>query len=409
MDKARKKFVLYAEIAVLILLTVLLSVINMVNFTMVSEDADRITEILANAHGSFDRDKNEVGGNPSETSPLKKRFGGFGNMGPNSPETDASVRYFTFAFDKEGNVETIAFKMSAYSEADAAEWARELQNGITGWTRVNYRYRVYKDDKKIFVTVIDQGRELLPSYRILIISLCGGAVLLVLSLIILTAVGKKLFKPLEESDRKQKQFITNVEKEFKHPLTIINANTELIEKQYGPSENTNIINKQVKRMTALVKDLGSLGIFDNSKLSVSKVNLSDILSRVLDSRKEKFKQSGIELRLSIEPDIILAGDENALKRSISELADNALKYAVSYAGFTLKKNQDRIIFRQENDTTLPDGTVDQVFDRFTTLENAIGKDSIGLGLSYVKQTVTAYNGRASAKVSNGVFTLKIDL
>ncbi len=408
MDKARKKFVLYAEIAVFVLLTVLLSVINIVNFTMVSEDADRITEILANSHGSFDRDKGEFNDHALEEPFAKKRLGGFGNMGPGSPETDSSVRYFTFSIDENGNAQKVAFKMSAYTESEAAEWAKSLQDGITGWTRVNYRYRVYRDNKLTFVTVIDQGRELLPSYRILIISLCGGAVLLVLSMLILMSVGKKLFKPLEESDRKQKQFITNVEKEFKHPLTIINANTELIEKQNGPSECTNIINKQVKKMTALVKDLGSLGIFHDEN-SISKINLSDIFVRVLDSKKDDFNKAGIELRTSIKPDVTFAGDENSIKRSVSELAANSLKYSVSYASFTLEKNSDRIIIRIENDTTLPDGNIDQIFDRFTTLENAVGKDCIGLGLSYVKQTVNAYNGRASAKVNNGVFNLKIDL
>ena len=47
MNKARKKFIIYAECAIFVLLTLLLSVINVVNFTMVSEDADRITEIIA--------------------------------------------------------------------------------------------------------------------------------------------------------------------------------------------------------------------------------------------------------------------------------------------------------------------------------------------------------------------------
>ena len=46
-DKVRKKFVLYAELSVFILLTVLLSVINVINFTMVAEDADHMTEAIS--------------------------------------------------------------------------------------------------------------------------------------------------------------------------------------------------------------------------------------------------------------------------------------------------------------------------------------------------------------------------
>ena len=52
-DKVRKKFVLYAELSVFILLTVLLSVINVINFTMVAEDADHVTEAISFSTGKF--------------------------------------------------------------------------------------------------------------------------------------------------------------------------------------------------------------------------------------------------------------------------------------------------------------------------------------------------------------------
>ena len=52
-DKVRKKFVLYAELSVFILLTVLLSVINVINFTMVAEDADHMTEAISFSTGKF--------------------------------------------------------------------------------------------------------------------------------------------------------------------------------------------------------------------------------------------------------------------------------------------------------------------------------------------------------------------
>lgn len=428
MNKARKKLILYAECAVFILLTVLLTVINVVNFTMATDDADLITKRIAGEYGSFSTDKapkpNEVDPNsqsqndtqdnapPDSERTTRKRFGGFGEMGPNSPELNSSTRYFTYAFDENGSAEKVAFKISAVTESEAEEWAKSLINGDVGWTRANYRYRVYEHNGKTYVTVIDQGRELLPSYRILIVSVCGGAVMLVLSLLILVLVGKRLFKPLEESDRKQKQFISNVESEFKVPLTIINANTELLEKENGPSEYMNIINKQVRKMTAMVKDLAALSIFDEKDMAHSKVNLSNLLSFALDSNRMKFNERGIRLDMEITPDIIINGDEGAMKKVLSEIIDNSLKFAKTEAKFVLKKPNDRIIFRQINDANLPgsvNGSVDRIFDRFTTLDNAVGRNGVGLGLSYVKDAVNAHNGRINARVNDGVFTLQIDL
>lgn len=404
MNKARKKFILYAECAVFILLTVLLTVINMVNFTMVSEDADRITEKLSFNHGTFNNERPPQ----QDNNFTKKRFTDLNEMGPNSPELNFSLRYFTYAFDKEGNAEQVIFKMAAVTEEEAQEWAQSLVDQSIGWTRGTYRYRVYQEDKKTYVTVIDQSRELLPSYRILIISVCGEIAVLILSWLILLAVGKKIFKPLEESDRKQKQFIKNIENDFKLPLTIINANTEIMEKQNGPSECTNIINKQVRKMTSLVKDLGVLSIFNEKDLSLSHINLSDILNHAIDKNKEKFAEKKIELKTDIASDIIIKGDENSMKKAISELLENSLKYSQKEAVFQLEKLNDRIMIKQSNDTTLPSGNIDKIFDRFTTLSNA-QENSTGLGLSYVKDTVKAHNGRIRAKVSDNTFLLEIDL
>lgn len=413
MNKVKKKFILYAEIAVFVLLTVLLSVINVINFTMVSEDADKITEAISKSSGIFFQDerKNE---NKEDFIPQNSgtHFGEhnrMGPMGPNSPEMNASLRFFTYAFDNDGNSEKIEYRMSAVTENEAESWARSLVNEKIGWTNSTYRYRVYEKNDKTYVTVIDQGRELLPSYRILIISVCGEVIFLLLSLLILTFVGQRLFKQFEEADRKQKLFIANVENQFKMPITIINADNEVIERLNGSSEQTKSINKQVKKMTKLVKNLAVLSIFEEKDMAVSDIDISNIFSVVIDEKKSEFEKNNIKLEFDICPEIKISGDEQAIKNVFEELAENSLKFAKSKTSFVLKKQNDRIIICQTNDTDLPDGNIDQIFDRFTTLENAKEKDGAGLGLSHVKEIAKAHNGRVSAKVNNGIFTLQIDL
>ena len=405
MNKAVRKFVLSAEGAIFVLLTVLLSVINIVNFAMAGDDADHVTQRIEEQQGMFHSNTKP----PEPRKNNRFRFEGFGNMGPDSPEMDDSLRYFTISFDKDNNADTVVFKMSAISEDEAVSWAESLLSYQTGWTHVNYRYRVYESDDKTFVTVIDQGRELLASYRILVISVSGGVILLLLSLVILMVTGRRIFRPIEESDRKQKQFISNVEQEFSVPLTVINANTELIERKYGPDETTNTINKQVRRMTATVRDMSDLAVFEEKDKNISTIRLSDMLSRVIDNRIAEFEKKNVNLTCEIDEDISLEGDDNRMKRALIEIADNAVKFASKEALFSLHKHKNRIILIQENDTDLKDGSCDQVFDRFTMLENSKGTDGIGLGLSYVKQTVLAHNGRVSAKVVKGRFILQIAL
>ncbi len=406
MNNVRNRFLLYSMLAIFALLTVMLSIINGVNFTMASNDADVITEMLSEKHGYFPEDKNPEFGFKPRINPSNEQMG---PMGPDSPEVNSSLRYFTYSFNRNNKAKKVAFHISAVDEEEAEQWAASLINENIGWTRGTYRYRVYEEGGKTLVTVIDQGRELLPSYRILIISVCGEILGLIISFLILRLVGKRLFKPLEEADYKQKKFIANIENEFKLPLTIINANTELIEKEIGLSDNITSINRQVKKMTALVKEIGSLAIFESENPAITKVNISSTLSALLECEKTRFEEKNISLDYTVQDNIVIDGEEESLKRVLSELIDNAVKYSVSKTSFTLKKEKDRVLIIQSNDTTLSDDNIDQVFDRFVTLENADNTDSVGLGLSYVKDIVKSHNGRVSVKVKDEMFTITIAL
>ena len=407
MNKARKKLIIYSELSIFILLTVLLSIINVISFTQVSDDADHLTAMIADANGKLKSSDNPSGSFDKDGMHFGNRK--MGPMGPDSPDMKSSLRYFTIAFDQDLNAEVIDFRMSAVSQEDAEQWARSLIHETTGWSNTTYRFRVYGDKEKTYVTVIDQSRELLPCYRILSASAIGETVVLLISLLILILIGKRLLKPIEEADRKQKQFISKLEAEFKMPLTIINADTEVLEKENGQTDMTRSINKQVRKMTGLVKDLGALSVFEENDVSVSETDLSNLMKSMLDSKRSAFAEKGLTLETDIDDGISFRGDEEAIKKCIRELLDNSLKFAESTVYYSLKKQNYRITLTQVNDTKLSTGSCDQVFDRFTRLENSASKDGAGLGLSYVKDIIRAHNGRVSARVNSGNFTLKIDL
>lgn len=400
MKKARKKFLLSAVISVFVLLLALLAVINVVNFTMAAGDADEITGMLSAGHGAF---------GPGGDRRPGEMMNPFGPMGPKSPEMESSIRYFTVAISEDGSAETIAFHISAVTEEEAEDWAESLSGSSTGWTRGTYRYRMYEDGGRMFVTVIDQSRELLPSFRILIISAVGLVLGTLIAFAVLFFTGEKLFAPLDEADRKQKRFLSSAEKQFKVPLTVISAETELIERASGPDEHTRSIHTQVRHMGGLVRDLGSLAVFEERDGAKMDVALSEFVAAELSERAAKFEEKGIALMNDIAPDVIVAADPDALKRLLDELCENVLRFAKSKAAFILRADNDRVTLIAENDADLPDGSCDQVFDRFTRLDNAASIESAGLGLSYVKDIVKAHDGRVHAQVTDGVFRLTVSL
>ena len=400
MREARKKFLMSAMIALFVLLSEILAIINGVNYTMASADADVVTQMIAQNKGSF--------GPPRQETVVQDDFRRFGPMGPDSPEIRESLRYFTAAFDSEGEARLVAYEITAVSEEEALEWAKSLASESTGWSRATYRYRVYEAEGVTYVTVIDQGRELLSSWRILRISIIGEISGLVIAFLVLLQVSRKLFRPLEEADRKQKKFMADAEKEFKVPLTVIRVNTELLEKEHGSSNETQSINRQVKKMTGLVGRLGNMAIFaDENKPEA--FNLSALIGQMADEAKPVFETAGLKLVTELESAVEAAGEEDTYRKIVKELLSNAEKFSCSEAKISLSREKDRIILRTINDTKLPDMDASHAFDRFVRLENAAEAEGAGLGLSYVREWVQTLSGRCNAKVENGLFHVRITL
>jgi signal transduction histidine kinase len=119
--------------------------------------------------------------------------------------------------------------------------------------------------------------------------------------------------------------------------------------------------------------------------------------------------AGIRLKAEWTEGVTVNANPESLKRIAGELLENVRKFAVSDALMRNEKHEGRIILTVSNDCTLPDGSCDNVFDRFIRLANAEGKPGAGLGLSFVKDAVRQIGGRVSAKVENGRFILQLFL
>ncbi|MBQ5969853.1 MAG: HAMP domain-containing histidine kinase [Clostridia bacterium] len=399
MRKVRKKFILFAMLSIFVLLTALLGILNGISFTRTAEDADRVTQMLCDGHGSFD-----------QSPPPEQPQGRFGPAWRDTQPLRASIQYFTVGFKKSGDdVKFVEQHLAGLSEDDAVAWARSLKNGETGWTKTVYRYRVVSDDGRTIVTVIDQSRELLSPYRILKISIVGELAVLLIAFFVLLFVSKRLLKPLEETDRKQKRFIAELEQELRVPLTVLDAGTELTEKEHGATDVTRSMRRQIKQMAHLLRSLEALTVLEPDEHNASTFSLSDLCNQVIDTRAADFEMRGLRFTPHIAPGVTLTGDNEGMRKLLDELLENQLKFSTGHASLTLKEENNHVLLLAQNGTDLAPRNAEAVFDRFTRLENAVGHSGAGLGLSYVKDIVKAQGGRISAELKDGTFLIKINL
>ena len=438
--KLRNKFILTAMLSVFILLLLILGTINFVNFHLVAADADQITMQIERGQGKLDGGRPEGmmdpnngnfnnGDNTTDTTTTSSSDlgvnqqelagenggmpGGMNGYGPNSPELGGSTRYFTYSFDQDGVATSVAYQISAVSEEEALDWAEDLKDNSYGWTRIFYRYRVWiGEDGNTYVTVIDQSRELLPSFRVLIASIIGGLVGLVIAFLALIPISKKVVDPIVEMNNKQNRFIMEASYALKNPITVIDTNRQIIEYQTGTTKETDAIGKEVLKLVNLSIGLDTLTSYEEKKIIYKEFDVSLLFNEIVASYEGLYKNNKIELNLDIEPNITYRSDSQALGKIFNILLDNSLKYSLTYTNFRLLKNQERLMIEIANDADdIKDGDLDSVFERFYRSEDvrASSVDGAGLGLSIVKEIVDNLGGRIMAKGENGNFIIKIEL
>lgn len=259
-----------------------------------------------------------------------------------SPESQFDTRYFTVTINSKGDVENIdTSKIASVSSENAAEYAKKLWksgkkgDGKSGFAD-NCKYLTVDEDGSTMYIFLSCQREL-STIRAYILASVGISVFgLVVVFIMIYFFSGKILKPVSESYEKQKRFITDASHEIKTPLTIIDANTEVIEMMEGENEWTSSTRKQVARLTSLTEKLVFLSRMDEeaTKLEMLEFSLSDAILDTAEPFKTVARTKGKKLTIDVTDKILYTGDEKTIRQLISILLDNAIKYSgCSSAGF----------------------------------------------------------------------------
>jgi two-component system phosphate regulon sensor histidine kinase PhoR len=233
---------------------------------------------------------------------------------------------------------------------------------------------------------------------------------------------------LKRLEHMRQQFVANVSHELKTPLSSIKAYTETL---LGGARNDPVhcekflqrIDEQASRLHELIMDMLSLARIESaqSPLELASVPVAPAVKRCLADYEPQAAARRVRLETSVSDgeheNIVIRGDEEALRQILSNLVDNAIKYTPAGGAVTVACRLDgamAVIEVADTGVGIAAEHHGRLFERFYRVDKARSRElgGTGLGLSIVKHLAQAHGGTVAveSQVGHGSrFTVKLPL
>ena len=215
---------------------------------------------------------------------------------------------------------------------------------------------------------------------------------------------QKAYRRAAESEKMKAAFIQNITHEVRTPLNIISGFSQVIadpeltdsveERQYM----SELMQKSAHQITSLIDEIIGLSLIE----STDKMRRDDTpyINRMLRQTIQEYEaiaNKGVAIRLesSLDDEFTLKTNENMLKRIVSALLENAVKFTEMGSIFVNASqvgNQLQIAV-EDTGCGIPESEVEHIFDRFVKLDSF--KEGIGLGLPLSRKLAQQLDGNVT--------------
>lgn len=204
-----------------------------------------------------------------------------------------------------------------------------------------------------------------------------------------------------------KQFVSDASHELRTPLTVIRGYSEILQKSNLDDEQRNRavvrIETESLRMEKLVKDLLTLTQADETKdIKFESINLTLLIKDYFEDLK--IQNPKREILINIPDNISINADQDLIRQLFSNIVQNILRHTPQDSKVEINAidKQDWIeIIIDDSGPGIPESQRNQVFERFSRLDESRSRETggFGLGMSIIKSIVEKHHGKISLEDS----------
>lgn len=226
--------------------------------------------------------------------------------------------------------------------------------------------------------------------------------------------------PVERAWGQQRQFLSDASHELKTPLTVILSNAELLSAlplEERPARWTDNILSESRQMKNLVEEMLTLARADHmaQPAVLAEVSLSELAEDCALAFEPVAFEAGKPLEYHVAEEVFVLGDGDRLRRLVSILLDNAVKYGAEGGTITLAlektERQARLTVANPGEP-IPAEQLRRLFERFYRADASRGeKSGFGLGLSIAAVIAQEHKGslRAESDAASTRFAFSVPL
>ena len=401
-------------ISIIVVLMAIIGTITLINYNKTVDNIDKVLTVLVDNDGKFDDlDFGDDNLENTDGNNNKDNLNHQENPGEFTKETPYWTRFFSVKFTNSNPDPAVDTSMIAsVSKEEAIDMAKETidSNSMIGFYGA-YRYKVKIADDFKLVVFVDCTKEMRSIRYFAFTGTWISLVGIIAVFIIVFIFSKIVFNPVKRTYDKQKRFVTNAAHELKTPLTIISANNELIDAEYNSLDETQAIDKQVKKLTIMINNLTLLSKLDEEDKNVDlkeKVDLTKLSNDLIEPFKVIFESRNIKFNFFVDDNCYIKGNTNLISQLLSLLIDNANKYALTYIDFEVRIVGKGVELKTSNDADIDEKNPNLLLERFYRNDKARGKiEGSGIGLSVVNEIVKLHKGTIKLNASNNVYSCVI--
>lgn len=218
---------------------------------------------------------------------------------------------------------------------------------------------------------------------------------------------------LEDGFARERQFISDASHELKTPLTVINANAQMLERWADRDA-------EIRRdsLRAIREESASLAAMVNGMLLLAKaesgddiprepVELEPVIADAVRIARPRAEEKGLALHFEPPPagHAVVLGDANLLRQLFTNLLDNAIKFT-ERGRIDVEVVQDgrrADVSVLDTGPGIDDEALARVFDRFYRADMSRNRavPGTGLGLAIVRSIARVHDGTVSAARRSG--------